>query len=123
MQARAVGQGFAWLVHQAGLRIWACSILPEHTHVVVARHRWRAEVVASRLKAESTRRLNQQGIHPLRAFATRLGRTPKAWARGQWKVYLDSESDLRRAMRYVEDNPAKEGLPPQRWSFVTKLDG
>jgi hypothetical protein len=35
-----------------------------------------------------------------------------------WKVFLD-EPDVSRAIRYVENNPLKEGLRPQAWSFVT----
>ena len=46
------------------------------------------------------------------------GRPPKMWGRGLWKVYLDSEEDIRQAILYVQDNPVKEGKPPQRWSFV-----
>jgi len=122
-QARAVGRGFATFVQRIGLGVWACSVLPEHTHLVVARHSWRVETLASRLKAESTRRLMRESIHPLRGFPTRTGRMPKAWARGHWKVFLDSAADIRRAIQYVEGNPAKEGLPPQRWSFVMKYDG
>jgi hypothetical protein len=39
---------------------------------------------------------------------------------GGWTVYLDTVEDVQRAVRYVEENPAKEGLRPQRWGFVTK---
>ena len=44
---------------------------------------------------------------------------PSPWARNCWKVFLDSAADVERAMRYVENNPIKEGKRPQRWSFVT----
>jgi hypothetical protein len=32
-------------------------------------------------------------------------------------VYLDPP-DVPRAVRYVEQNPAKEGKPPRCWEFV-----
>jgi hypothetical protein len=48
---------------------------------------------------------------------------PKAWARGQWKVFLDTPADVCRAIAYVKTNPAKQGLPPQRWSFVKHYAG
>jgi hypothetical protein len=38
-------------------------------------------------------------------------------------VYLDSEEAIEQAIRYVEDNPEKEGLRRQTWSFVTLFGG
>lgn len=38
IQARAVGRGFAEYIAKSGLSVWACSILPEHVHLVVGRH-------------------------------------------------------------------------------------
>jgi hypothetical protein len=45
-------------------------------------------------------------------------RPPKAFARGQWKVFLGANVDIERAIRYVEDNPLREHLPRQIWWFV-----
>src|SRR5438067_1921851 len=35
VQARAVAVGFRNYVEKAGLRIWACAILPDHVHLVL----------------------------------------------------------------------------------------
>jgi hypothetical protein len=75
------------------------------------------------LKGEATRELVRENLHPLAAFPTRTGRMPKAWARGLWKVFLDSEGDIRRSIRYVEKNPMREGKRPQTWSFVSAFEG
>jgi hypothetical protein len=45
------------------------------------------------------------------------------WAAHEWKVYLDSEEAIENAIAYVNGNPAKEGKPRQRWSFVTPFTG
>ncbi len=121
-QARAIGRGFAEFTTKSGLIIWACSILPEHIHLVIARHRYAVEQVVNQVKASATRRLIHEDLHPHAAFATRTGRLPKAFARGHWKVFLDSESDIQRAIRYVQTNPVKDGKRPQKWSFVTDFD-
>ena len=118
IQARAVGRGFAALSARSDLTIWACSILPEHVHMVIARHAYHVEQIVNLLKGEATRQLVAEGIHPLAGHAGADGKLPKAWSRGLWKVYLDSPGDIARAIRYVEENPAKEGLPRQRWRFV-----
>jgi REP element-mobilizing transposase RayT len=121
LQARAIARGFADFVRRAGLPVWACAILPEHCHLVVARHRYSAEQIINLLKGAASRSLVAEGLHPLDAYPTQSGRVPKAWARNGWKVFLDSREDVGRAVRYVESNPAKEGKRPQHWSFVAPL--
>jgi REP-associated tyrosine transposase len=73
------------------------------------------------LKGEATERLLEENLHPFGHIRLPNGRTPKCWARGEWKVFVDTEDDFRRAVKYVQDNPIKEGKPRQRWSFVTPL--
>jgi len=123
LQARAVARGFAQFVSKSGVTVWACSILPEHVHLVVARHRFSVEEVAKHLKGAATTRLIGEELHPLAFARKRQGRIPSPWAARAWKVFLDSPEDIRRAIRYVEDNPTKEGLPRQRWSFVRPYEG
>src|SRR4051794_14660183 len=45
VQARAVGRGFAGYAAESGLPVWACSILPEHVHLVTGRFRLSVEQV------------------------------------------------------------------------------
>jgi REP element-mobilizing transposase RayT len=123
LQARAIARGFAQQIQHSGLTVWACSILPDHIHLVVKRHRYNVETITNHLKGSATRRLDEEGIHPLSAHRTRSGRCPKAFSRGEWKVFLDCRDDILRAIPYVERNPGKEGLAPQRWSFVTPVPG
>ena len=47
---------------------------------------------------------------------------PSVWAQDFWKVFLYTEEDIRARIRYVEENPLKEGKRRQRWSFVTPFD-
>jgi hypothetical protein len=62
--------------------------------------------------------LVDEAIHPLAKFQGTKRRPPKAYARGQWKVFLDTNVDVERAIRYVEGNPLCEHLPRQHWWFV-----
>lgn len=103
--------------------VWACSILPEHTHLVLARHRYRVEQMINLLKGAATAELVRQGIHPLAKYVEPGGRPPRMWAEHEWKVYLDTEEAIENAIRYVEENPVKEDKPPQQWSFVTPFRG
>jgi hypothetical protein len=77
--------------------------------------------LANLLKGDATRELNRIGLHPLGGFPRKDGSTRSPWARGEWKVFLDHPDALKRAIRYVESNPLKEGKPEQNWRFVTPV--
>ncbi len=57
-------------------------------------------------------------------MATRQLRSAKwfvdspVWADGSWAVFLDSVEDIERAIRYVVNNPVRDGFKRQHWSFV-----
>ena len=119
VQARAVGRGFAKYVEQSGLVVHACAILPDHVHLVLQRHRLEVEPLVIQLKGAATESLNQEGIHPFSHIVEKNGRHPKCFARGEWKVFLETPTDILRAIAYVENNPLKEGKPRQHWPFVT----
>jgi REP element-mobilizing transposase RayT len=109
VQARAVGRGFGSYVERGGIKIRACSILPQHAHFVIARHKFDVEQVVNQLKGYATRQLDAESLHP---------KCPSCWGRGLWKVFLNSPEAVARSMKYVEQNPLKEGLPIQHWPFV-----
>ncbi len=117
-QAQSIDRGFAGFVERSGVNVLACSILPEHVHMVVSRHRYQAEQITNLLKGAASRRLSSDHLHPFASYAVEGERLPKIWARGQWVVYLNSEADISRSVRYVQDNPLKEGKRRQRWGFA-----
>ena len=118
-QALAVGGGFARAARESDYVIYACSILPEHVHMVVARHDRQIERIVGHLKARATQKLREDGLHPLEAFAGNRSSPPSPWGRLGWHVFLDDIEGIARAIGYVEGNPMREGKPRQDWSFVT----
>jgi len=123
LQALAIARGFAKKVMDSDYTIWACSILPRHTHLVIARHTYKVEQIVNLVKGAATSRIIEEGRHPLAEHAELGKRPPRMWAKGVWKVFLDSEEAIENAIRYVEDNPKQEGKPDQQWSFVTPFAG
>jgi len=117
-QALAVGVGFSTAAAESNYTILVCSILPQHVHLVVGPHSRGIDRIVGHLKARATQQLNQQGIHPLAAYRQADGTIPSPWCRNCWKVFIYSPQHLRDAIKYVEDNPLKEGKPRQCWSFV-----
>jgi len=122
-QARAIGTGFANGVKKHAYSIHACSILPEHVHLVIARHRYKVEQIVNLLKGEATRQLRKESLHPLAEHAAAGKRPPTCWAESCWKVFLDDDEAIENAIRYVENNPEKEGKPRQRWLCTTAFTG
>jgi REP element-mobilizing transposase RayT len=110
-QALVVSQGFRTAIDEGSYTIYACAILPEHVHMVVARHRRKPTQIMGHMKAKATR--------ALRRHECWFSDDRPVWVDRGWKVYLDTPADVRRAIAYVEQNPIKEGKPLQRWSFVS----
>jgi REP element-mobilizing transposase RayT len=115
-QALSISKGFHRAASDADYLIHACAILPEHVHMVVARHQRRIENIVGHLKSFATRQLDEDGLHPFQGHDS--GRRQSPWVERCWKVYLETPRDIRRAIEYVERNPEKEGKRRQVWSWV-----
>lgn len=122
LQARAVARGFALQIEKSGYAVYACAILEDHAHLVVGRHHYDVVQVVNLLKGAASRQLQVEGIHPMRDYPREDGSLPSPWAGKCWKVYLDDEEDVRRAICYTDDNPVKQRKRPQEWSFVAPFD-
>ena len=122
-QALAVSRGFRNAITKSDFTIWACSVLPQHVHLVIARHRFKVEYIAGLLKGEASKELKRLGIHPLARFKDKLGDPPTPWNVKSYRGFLESEQEIEDAINYVIENPLKEGKPRQDWSFVTAFGG
>src|SRR3972149_3192640 len=117
-QALAIASGFTEAIAEHGYRLFACSILPEHVHVVVERCDRHIEHIVTHLKSKATQQLNIENRHPLSCFSNNRGVIPTPWSAKCWKCFLNTDADITRAIQYVETNPIKEHKRPQHWSFI-----
>ena len=122
LQARAVGRGFGQIIHELGVQVYACVVMPDHAHLVTARHRLGGKELIGFLKRAATRQLTAEGLHPFDGHTRPNGRSPSPWAAGGWCVYLDRPEQVWQRIRYVEENPIGAGLPRQRWGFVVPFE-
>lgn len=122
-QALSVIKGFAEQTAKSGFIIHACSILPQHAHMVIARHRYPIEQVVRLLRQAATLRLLADELHPFAHLRSGKGRLPSVWAQDFRKVFLFTSEEIWHRIGYVEENPRKEGKRPQKWSFVTPYRG
>ncbi len=89
---------------------FACAILSNHAHLIIRKHRDRAETMIDHLRMESASRL------------CRLADVPNnhpVWNTGHYKKFLCTPEDITRTAAYIRDNPARERIPDQNFPFVT----
>ena len=121
-QAHGVAMSIGDTLDRRDVTCLACCVLPDHVHVLVLRRNTeRAERLSSALKANASRVLREQGRHPLADYARPDGTLPKVFAEKGRERFVWDVPHLHRCVTYIEDNPVKAGLRPQRWSFVKEI--
>ncbi|MGH7199859.1 MAG: transposase [Planctomycetaceae bacterium] len=109
-----VAASFAETIHERRYTCYACAIMPDHVHMLIRRHRDKAEEMIEHLQSASRDALVAAGrrddFHPV-------------WGGPGWKVFLESQADMRRIVAYIRNNPVKAGRPVQEWDFVKPYDG
>jgi REP element-mobilizing transposase RayT len=111
----AIASAFGEVIADQRYACYACAVMPDHVHILIRKHKHHAEEMIEALKAHSRLRLSALGH-----------RTPDhpTWVGGAgWKVFLDHPDEIRRTIRYIEQNPVPLGLPIQTWPFVAAYDG
>jgi REP element-mobilizing transposase RayT len=117
-QAQTIAHGFRKQIEISKYTVYACTILPQHVHLVLARTPYRVEQAVRLLKGSASKELADSNLHPLADHPLPDKTLPSPWARKCWKVFLNTDEDIIRSICYTGDNPRKEGKKRQRWSFV-----
>ncbi|MCI0682678.1 MAG: hypothetical protein L0Y71_11280 [Gemmataceae bacterium] len=117
-QIASAAKGFQAMVNKSRYRMFACAILPEHVHMVIGRYTYKVESMVRLLKAQASTQLQSDQLHPMQAWPLADSSLHSPWAEKCWKVFLDTADGIVRAIRYVEQNPIKEGRLAQLWPFV-----
>lgn len=114
-QATHIIEGaFSQVIAEHKYTCYACAIMPEHVHLLIRKHRDKAEQMIELFQAASRDRLIADGL---------WGSSHPVWGGPGWKVFLNTRRDMERIVAYICNNPIKQGLPEQRWSFVRQYDG
>lgn len=114
-KARAIAGAIEETIRERRYTCYACAVCSNHAHVVIRTHRdksqtiWEnfAEAIRARLRVRFSDQISPH--HPV------ISSRP-------YKVFLYTPEDVWRRIRYVEENPVKEGRPRQHWEFVAQYD-
>ena len=108
------GETFAEVARRERYTCYACAIMPDHVHLLLRKHKHKAEQMIARFQEASRTCLQGHGRrdadHPI-------------WGGPGWKVFLDTPRSVRRTIRYIADNPRKLRMPAQKWAFVKPYNG
>lgn len=105
-----LARSFAQTIDDHRYTCYACAIMPDHIHLVIRKHRDRAETMLEKFQEESR-------VEMVRA--KRRAVEHPVWGGPGWKVFLDTIEAVERTIEYVRQNPVKIGRPVQEWDFVT----
>lgn len=106
---QVIGQAFGVVVASRRYTCFACAILSNHAHLIIRKHRDKAETMIVQFKEESSTGLR------------RLADVPDdhpVWSSDPYVKFLDSPAALQRTMQYVRNNPVKEGLQARTYPFI-----
>jgi hypothetical protein len=76
---------FHQAISESGYTCYACAIMLDHVHLVMRRHRDRAETMIEKLQEASKRKLIEARKRPV---------NHPVWGGQGWKVFLNSRADL-----------------------------
>ena len=93
---------------------YACAIMPDRVHLLIRKHRDKAEQMIEHFQDASREAIVEAGLRD---------RDHPVWGGPGWKVFLETREDIERVVRYIEENPIRARRPKQTWDFVIRYDG
>jgi REP element-mobilizing transposase RayT len=116
VELETIASSFAKVIRENAYTCYGCAIMPDHVHVLIRKHRDRADAMIEKFQKASrdaVRAVSQPG----------RGLDHPVWGGPGWKVFLETRADIVRTIRYIEENPTKIGRQRQMWEFVKSYDG
>jgi len=113
-EIRVLGEEFADVIRRRTYTCYACAIMPDHVHLLIRKHRDKAEQMIEHFQVASREAIVAVGSRPP---------GHPVWGGPGWKVYLETREDIQRVIKYIEENPIKSRRPRQTWDFVTPYEG
>lgn len=110
---QAIAEAFSNVIKQH-YTVWACAICKNHAHLCIRAHRHTSEMMWT-LLADASRKV-------IRTFSD-VDPLHEIWTRAPYTVFLYTPDEIRDRIGYINQNPIKEGLPPQSWAFVQPYNG
>src|SRR5437762_4248914 len=87
-----VGKCLGETIQERGYTCYACAVMPDHIHLLIRRHRDKAEVMLAQFQHATREKLiadeRRAPAHPV-------------WGGPGWKVFLDSQERVEQVIMYI----------------------
>ena len=107
-----IARAFGELIRREKLTCYACAVLNNHAHLLIRRHKLRAQEMIPLLRDHS-----RSASHDL------IPPSHPLWSLDPYMAYKDNPHAVRSAIDYICSNYAKHNLPPPEFDFVVGYDG
>jgi REP element-mobilizing transposase RayT len=96
-----VGAPLGAQVEDSGYVCYACAVMPDHVHILIRRHKDRAEDMIAHLQQKAKASLIESGKRPV---------NHPVWTDGAgWKTFINSRRQFEAEIEYIRRNPLKFG--------------
>ena len=112
---QAIANAICEVIRAHGYTCYACAICGNHIHLIIRTHKHDALTMWNHFADGIRHRLHLRFPHDICPNHPVISARP-------YKVFLYTPDEVWDRVDYVERNPLKENLPPQRWAFVTPYD-
>jgi REP element-mobilizing transposase RayT len=113
-ERQALAEAFGQVVREYRLTCYACAVMRNHVHVLLRKHRLKAEDMSARLKERGRDLLREGGLaaaeHPI-------------FSESCCHLFKSDVDAMRNCVAYIESNFQKHGIPRNTYDFVTPYDG
>ncbi|MCY2929279.1 MAG: hypothetical protein NTV86_07230 [Planctomycetota bacterium] len=113
-QRQTIGEAIGNVVRQHRLTCYACAVLSDHVHLLIRRHRLKAQEMIPLLMTGARESLLTDNLVPA---------SHPVWSCDPYVKYKNSVGEIRTAIAYVERNLVKHRIGEQIWEFVVPYDG
>lgn len=107
-----IAQAFGEVMRREKLTCFACAILNNHAHLLIRRHRIRAQAMIPLLRDRSRE-----------AAADLIPPNHPLWSLDLFVAFKDSPRAVQTAIDYIFSNYAKHNIPPETFDFVVRYEG
>lgn len=95
-----VAESFAEAIEAEHFTCWACAVMDDHVHLVMRKHKYKAEEMIGLLEETSRSRLRE---------ADKRREDHPVWGGPGWMVFLDHPDAVRRTIAYADRDPIQCG--------------
>ncbi|MBN1553655.1 MAG: hypothetical protein JXA11_02835 [Phycisphaerae bacterium] len=112
-ERRALMDAFEKVLRDNHLTCYACAVLSNHVHVLIRKHRTKAEEIIGFLKKAGRDALHEMKLVP---------QDHPVFNADRCHLYKNSVEEMRTCIRYIERNYQKHRLPKIPCDFISPYD-